>query len=275
MDRKNEQADLIRKLGAFLAPLEDLVRRPAQFDSQALARVFARVFVERDAISGAMSRFADGEPGHRYRIQNNQFHSPLNEFMSFVYNKNDTDSLKHALEKYIPAMQAANLEVPVEGVCGILEAGSPFTAYCRLKDISCATLQTLVCTDRYFDASVFHRYLREVREAATVTLVTLDAAKITSTKDRARHSEFMDVSRLFAAERGSDRYRLIGHPDFHDRWMRCDGQLYALGGSVKDASQKSDYAIARSDPTAENMKKIVDLVTAGTELFGPGNRTHP
>jgi hypothetical protein len=274
MDRKNEQADLIRKLGAFLAPLEDLVRRPAQFDSQARARVFARVFVEHDAISGAMSRFADGEPGHRYLIQNNQFHGALGVFMGFVYNKNDTDSLKHALEKYTPAMQAAILEVPVEGVCGILEAGSPFTAYCRLKDICCATLQTLVWTDRYFDASVFHRYLREVREAATVTLVTLDSAKITSTKDRARHSEFMDVSRLFATERGPDRYRLIANPDFHDRWMRCDGQLYALGGSVKDAGQKSDFAIGRIDPTAENIKKIEDLVTAGTELFGPANRTH-
>jgi hypothetical protein len=172
-------------------------------------------------------------------------------------------------------MQAAILEVPVEGVCGVLEARSPFTAYCRLKDICCTILNTLVWTDRYFDADVFHRYLREVRASASVTLVTLDAAKITSANDRSRHNHFMDVSRLFAAERGPNAYRLVTHSDFHDRWMRCDGQLYGLGGSVKDAGQKSDFAIGRIDATAENMKKIDDLVMAGVELFGPGHGIHP
>lgn len=275
MDRKNEQADLIRKLGAFLGPLEDLVRRPDQFDTQARARLFARSFVERDAIANAVSLFVDGEPGHRYLIQNNSFQNALNQFMQFIYTQNDTESLKGALAKFTPLMQAAILEVPVEGVSGILEAKSPFTAYCRLKDVCCATLQTLIWTDRYFDASIFHRYVREVREAANVTLVTLDASKITQPKDRARHNDFMDVSGLFAAERGPAHYRLVAHPDFHDRWLRCDGQLYALGGSVKDAGMKSDFAIGRIDPTTENMKKIDDLIAAGRELFGPSNTSHP
>jgi hypothetical protein len=76
-------------------------------------------------------------------------------------------------------------------------------------------LPTLVWADRYFDASVLHRYLRQVREAASVTLVTLEAAKITSAKGRTRHSEFRDVPWLFAAERGPDRYRLLAHTDCH------------------------------------------------------------
>ena len=105
--------------------------------------------------------------------------------------------------------------------------------------------------------------------------MTLDAAKITKQKDVARHREFMDVSRLFALERGPAHYRLVAHPDFHDRWLRCDGQLYALGGSVKDAGMRSDFAIGRIDPMTENMKKDDDLVAAGCELFGPTNMTHP
>ena len=51
MERKSEQADLIRKLGAFLGPLEDLVKRPDQFDTQARARLFARSFVEQAVTS--------------------------------------------------------------------------------------------------------------------------------------------------------------------------------------------------------------------------------
>lgn len=277
MDRKNEQADLIRKLGAFLAPLEDLVKRADQFDAQGRARLFARVFVEADAISSAVTQFAGGEPGHRYVIQNKEFQNVLRELTNFIRQMKEIDSLKEALERYTPRMQTAILEVPVEGVSGILEAYSPFPAYCRLKDVCCTTLQTLIWTDRYFDAGLFHRYLREVRKDASITLVTLDVSKITARKDKDRHNEFMDISRLFAAERGRGQghYRLIAHPDFHDRWLRCDGQLYALGGSVKDAGHKSDFAIGRIDPSPANMKKVDDLVSAGVELFGPGNPSHP
>jgi hypothetical protein len=274
MSRKKEQANLIRKLGAFFAPIEHLVANPDLYDDQTRARVFARAFVERDELANSVSRFVEGEPGHRYLIQNSKFHAALNCFVGTVLHNNDTSSLQDALEKCTPLMQEAILEVPVEGVSGILDARSPFTAYCKLKDICCATLQKLIWTDRYFDASVFHRYLREVRAAAGVTLVTLDPTKLTSAKDKARHAEFTDVSRLYAAERGPHSYRLVAHPDFHDRWLRCDAQLYALGGSVKDAGQKSDFSIGSIDPTAGNLGKVDELVCTGRELFGPAQTTH-
>lgn len=275
VDRKKEQAELLIKLGEFLGPLRDLVNRPDQFDAHARARVFARAFVERDGLSGAVNQFVRGERGHFYVIQSNTFHDALNNLLGHVHRQEDDASLSKALKGLTPLMQSAILEVPVEGVSGILQANSPFTAYCRMKDISATALQVLIWTDRYFDFTIFHRYLREVRDSANITLVTLDPAKITQPKDRLRHNEFMDVSRLFAAERGPANYRLVAHPNFHDRWLRCDGQIYALGGSVKDAGMKSDFAISHIEPTAENMKNVDDLVGAGTELFGPSNTTHP
>src|SRR4051794_38400662 len=99
VERKSEQADLIRKLGAFLGPFEDLVRRPDQFDTQARSRLFARSFVERDLLFQAVQRFTHGEPGHRYIIQSNSFETALIGWMNTVEKRNDIDSLKAALEK--------------------------------------------------------------------------------------------------------------------------------------------------------------------------------
>ncbi len=79
-------------------------------------------------------------------------------------------------------------------------------------------------------------------------------------------SKRLDVSRIFVTERGKDRYVVVAHPDFHDWWLHCDGQLYCLGGSVMDAALKSDFAIGKIDPTPKNLTIVDDLVTSGTEL---------
>ena len=55
------------------------------------------------------------------------------------------------------------------------------------------------------------------------------------------YDEFIDVSRSFSQERGPDKYRLLVEEAFHDRWLRCDEQLFHLGGSIKDGVR----AIAR------------------------------
>ena len=88
-------------------------------------------------------------------------------------------------------------------------------------------------------------------------------------------ADFLAVSRLFAKERGPHAYRLVMHPKFHDRWLRCDGRICVLGGSVKDAAMKSDFTIGTLDPSASNMKKLDDTVAEAAELFGPSSTAHP
>jgi len=276
MAKKDEQANLIRKLGAFLAPVEDLANRPDDFDAAARMKVLARIAGDRTAFGNQVASFMQESPGRPYSNHQNRFLNTLKEVVIEVQRDGITpEEIRRLLDESVPIMQQALMEIPTDDVSGVLMADSPFTAYCRIQDMCRATFSTLIWTDRYFDKTIFHRYLSEVRPGASITLVTLDAAKVTQPKDKARHNEFMDISRLFAAERGPARYRLVSHPDFHDRWLRCDGQLYALGGSVKDAGVKSDFAIGRIDPTMENMKKVDDLVAAGNELFGPANTTHP
>ena len=117
-------------------------------------------------------------------------------------------------------------------------------------------------------AGLFHRYLNGLPDSVSVVLVT---------KDRGNHAEyqsFLDISRLYANERGSSKYRLVAESTNHDRWLRCDDQLYHLGGSAKDAGRRSAFTITKLEPTPENFQKLDTLAGSGTELFGPNSPTH-
>jgi len=97
---------------------------------------------------------------------------------------------------------------------------------------------------------------------------------LTSRNDKTRHAEFMDVSKLFALERGPQGYRLIENGNFHDRWLRCEDKLFTLGGSIKDLD-KGSFTISRLDTTAANRQQFDDAVALGSEIFGPSHTTHP
>jgi hypothetical protein len=85
----------------------------------------------------------------------------------------------------------------------------------------------------------------------------------------------MDISKLFALERGPTGYRLIVSDDFHDRWLRCDDKLFSLGGSIKDLGNDSTFTISKLDFTPENVKYFDDAINGGSEVFGPNNPIHP
>jgi hypothetical protein len=104
--------------------------------------------------------------------------------------------------------------------------------------------------------------------------VTRPRASLTDRRDISRTNDFMDVSRLFAQERGPQGYRLIENGHFHDRWLRCDDKLFTLGGSIKDLD-KGPFTISRLDSTPPNRQQFDDAITQGIEVFGPTQTNHP
>jgi hypothetical protein len=83
------------------------------------------------------------------------------------------------------------------------------------------------------------------------------------------------VSRLFAQERGPDRYRLIVNPNLHDRWVVFDEKrIYSLGGSAKDAGYRDYFTIASVDASPANLQAIQDQINNGVEWFGPKCPNH-
>jgi hypothetical protein len=270
VDRKQHQEELIFKLGLLLSPLYDIVNNPDGHNNSERVRARAKYHANSVKYANDFEKFTQGEPGHDYLVERNAVFSARVAFNRALDDHlHDIPKLSTALEQFANTARNAlsSIPVPIDGE--ILSANNPFSCYCRLRDLCGTANKRLILVDRYMDDSLFHRYFRAVPRNTQLYLVTY-----TQHYKPKEWSDFLDVSRLFAAERTST-YRLITHPNFHDRWLFCDDQIYSLGGSLKDACKKSDFTITEIDPTLPNAQKIVDLVNTGTEVFGPTQTTHP
>jgi hypothetical protein len=274
MNRKREQAEIVFLLGRLLGPLEQAATEPSRFDADEQQRICARFLADLPTFYNRAVQFCNGEPGHRYGRQQEVIAACYSDLQNKVVRTQAMEQLQSPLQANRERIIEQILSVPVPIDSTIYEARTPFSAYCFLKDLCTTVRQQLVWLDRYFDQTVFHRFFIDMPLTTQAILVTLPAATLTSRNDRTRHLAFMDVSNLFAQERGTDGYRLIENGNFHDRWLRCDDKLFALGGSIKDLD-KGPFTISRLDSTASNRQHFDDAVTQGTEIFGPNHTTHP
>ncbi|MCC6797278.1 MAG: hypothetical protein IT366_19330 [Candidatus Hydrogenedentes bacterium] len=274
MDRLRQKHDLYIKLGALFGPLLSMVKNLGAYDEQEKAQVHARYCAEFRKLSDEFLNFAKGEKDHDYLLQTQLFQVALNQMAYETIEKVSTEAV---ILKYMNSARSAIDMIPVPRTSVILEAGSPFTAYTKLVAL-CETdaLTTLRWLDPYFDSSIFHRYLSNVRANAAITLVTCEPIASCSTRDKIRWKQFLAVSELFASERGPELYRLVLNTSLHDRWIVFDEKrIYALGGSAKDAADKKYFTISSVEASQANLQTIKTLVENGTELFGPTNSNHP
>jgi hypothetical protein len=277
IDMKERQADLYIKLGALFDPLLTVLSDPGRFSTQDRAEAFAKFYHDAGDFQGMFEQFTKMRPGYDFR---GQFVRVLNHINNFVFNVNDrwdnVTKLNEFVRETFNQIRKAVGEIQVDPTTGIRPSSSPFSTYCTLKDLATTTFTAQLWVDRYLDASVFHRYLRGLSDDVEVTLISWSRAKrCRGAKDTPQYTEFIDVSRLYAAERGPARYRLIENEEIHDRWLRCDNQLLHLGGSAKDAGDKSPYTLSVMEPTEANFQALENLISGGTELFGPNHPTHP
>lgn len=274
MNRKREQAEVFFQFGQLIGPLLKVAENP-ETDSEH-RKVMARFFADVDAFKKSFLTFAAGESGHDYRVQVYQAFGALAKFET-GHRRGELkgEELHSAVKDLRQQVFEALHEIPVPVESAVYDARTPFSTYRLVRDL-CSTAQSLVLwMDRYFDQTLFHRYLADVPESAVVTLVTLPDTKLRSPKDLQRHSEFMNVSKLFAQERGPDRYRLVFNDAFHDRWLRCDDKLFHFGGSIKDLGADATFTISKLDFTPENVRAFEEPLSSGREVFGPTQRVHP
>ena len=273
MNRLQEKYALYTNLGARLGPLQRLVDHPDQFDEQESARTIARYCDEYEHLISQMENYSKGESGHNYQIQHLNFKMALQAVMlGLVQDRKLEDLLPESKAK----AQAAIDAIPVPAPSVILEAGSPFTAYCRLRELcEVDATSSIIWLDPYLDSSLFHRYLQHVRTTAAITIVTCEPHAKAPPRDHQRWATFLDISRLFSRERSSTIYRLIVQPSLHDRWLVLDDKrIFSLGGSVKDAAAKDNFTISTVDATPTNLAAINHHISSGLELFGPSTTTH-
>ncbi|MBX9629680.1 MAG: hypothetical protein K2X67_04085 [Burkholderiales bacterium] len=266
---RQTQSELLYLLGQLLGPLESppsevgdaLLRR------RALAQFSADLptFIER-------LRSFTHPPGQAYTAE---YRTVLRE-LSSLSKQGPTFTSNAELYRETVAQTAASVRdaicsVPTTAEARILHANSPFSAYCFIRDLCETTSQRLVWIDRHFSSAVFYRYLRHVPSTVAVTLLTWPEPK----HQKANWLDFIEASRLFALERGSDKYTLLSKIDFHDRWLDCDNSLYLLGGSGKDAGQSSDFSVSPMEASTETTARFSATIKDAVELFGKTTSNHP
>ncbi len=273
MNRLEEKSNLLIQLGVLFGPMQELVAHPERYNDQEVARVQAQFFASYSTLLNGFSFFCTGEPGCNYAIQNQQMSVALQRVSHRI---SMGESLEVVVSQTLDICKAAIDAVPIPATSVILEAGSPFTAFRRLRELcECDATTSLTWIDPYADVTVFLRYLSHVRPNVPITLIIAELMPKPSKRDQQRRDELMDASRLYAREVGPTMYKLVIRPNLHDRWVVFDEKrIYNLGGSSNAAGSRSDFTITSVDPTPENLDRIAKHITTGTEWFGPTQRTH-
>lgn len=265
-ERLRQKEDLLYRLGQLFGPIEQLIARGDKATPEDRLRVLARYNAEHQTLITEFHAFSLGEPGHDYRDEYRNFHHALYSFPQRA--AQSPEKLSELLNDTLSEAKDAIRSIPVHPESQILETRTPFSTFCKLKTVSNLTSSSIVFVDRFLHQSIFFRYLSDLQTDVVVTLVG---------PKRAMTDSFLDISRLFALERGPDKYHLISVPfhDIHDRWVQSDDELLQLGNSNAHAAMINDFTIARLDPTNENFQKIAEVISSGIEQFGSNQTEHP
>jgi len=268
MNRKREQAELLFQLGQLVGPIMKVAEDPDSYDSDERKRILARYFHDEPAFVQAFDRFTRGESGHHYRAEMSRVCNQTANFASLV-TRSDEEQLYQHIRDLHKALFELVYSIPIPAESCIQAAYTPFSTYCLVKNLCSTCITQIVWMDRYFDQTIFCRYFVDTPTSVQITLVTWPDTKCKGKRDQQRYSEFIDISRLFAQERGLQSYRLITSEDFHDRWLRCDDKLFLLGGSIKDLGKDATFTISKLDSTPENIQHFDDAVNSGIEVSEP------
>ena len=265
-DRHEEKEDLLYKLGRLFGPIQDLISRGPDATSDERTRVLARYSAEYEQLITAFRGFSTSEHGLNYLAQYNQFHNAVYGFANQA--ATNPGQIESFLDDAVAKAMEAVRSIPVSPDSVIFETNTPFSTYSKLKTLCNLAQMRITFVDRFLDQSVFYRYLRDIGDDVVVTLIA---------PRRAFTDAFLDVSRLFAHERRSDKYRLVSVPyrGIHDRWLNVDDQLYQMGNSTASAAMVNDFTISHVDATPENLSKVTDKITSGTQQYGPTQSNHP
>lgn len=269
ISRKEKQAELLIKFGELIAPMVQLVEYPDQQNAQTRARASAKFTHDREKFQSLLYDFTRDEPGHNYTVENGQISGHLNRFMNqLVTFRNDTEKLRKEILDLRETVTTNILSIPCELDSEVFEAGSPFTVFIKIRSICETAKEELIFVDPYMGQGTLRRYFNGIQDQVVVTVIT-------KKRSGSEFSDFLDVSRLFADEWGQSKYNLLYHSDLHDRYLKCDEDVYHLGGSLKDAARKSSFTVSKIAVPNDGKAAILKLLSESKEQYGPTNPKHP
>jgi hypothetical protein len=274
MTRRAAQLDLLHQVGVWLAPLEQVLANPTAFPAPERARIRATFGPNAETLRNQCLDFTRPSPGVDYAAEFHDIQEPLAHLQRLSRSMVDPPpSMAFDVMTLRRRLQDAILAVPTETDGAVYEAGTPFTTHLRIRELCSTARRHLLFVDRYLDASIFHRYLDSGAPGRQLVILTWPEARHTG-RYLVRFREFLDVSRLYAAE-FPGHYRLLVNDAIHDRYVWADDALFHIGGSLKDAADRTPCTLTRAQNTDAVLAPVRGLFDRATELFGPATPTHP
>lgn len=268
MDRKKEQSDLIFKLGLLFKPLVEYTESIEEYSRDKVTKIAAQFFDDLPKIESEFLNFTRKEKGHFYQIEYKTLHGLFHKLASAVTDQlYKPKKLKELLETNKNEIINTLSSIPVHLDSQILDAHTPFSTYCLIKDYCQTVKNRIIWVDRYLDDSVYYRYLRDVPKHVKIFLITWPESKrVKNKKDKETFETFINISKLFLNERGSSIFLLMTNEKIHDRWVCFDQNIYSLGGSIKDASDFCNFTLSKLESSSDNFNKIEKLLIEGKEI---------
>jgi len=256
--------------GELIAPLDDLVKNSNSQNQQTRAKASAKFSHDKPVFLATLNIFCNGESGHVYAVESAAITAKLNGFSnSLISFRDEEEILKDKLQELKKSVLSSIVAIPCEIDSEVLEAGSPFTAYVKLKSIIETAVNKVIFIDPYMAPTIVNRYFNLVSENTQVTVITKFR------RGRTEFDDFLSLSKLYANQVGSEKYTLKFHDTNHDRYLQCDDDVYHLGGSLKDAGDKSSFTITKVRSIAEGEIEVNKLISESSEQFGLLNTVHP
>lgn len=269
MDRK----ELIYGLGLVLKPLEDWLKQPDFQNRAKFADMRAQVAfgIGKYRVQTHQFLMHEGIPGRSFDHEYQKISGALSRLGNLLNSTDDVEQISAALNVCRRECLDTLGALPIGLEAKIYGTGTPFQVYCDLKKLFASATREIVVVDAWPSASLFSRYLSDVDPSVKVTILT----QTPSSKSPRTSREFIEVSRVFAEERGTAGYRLLGQERTHDRYLKVDSSLYFLGNSIKDAARNYLCTFSPIPADAQGLTNFEALVTTATELFGESHPNHP
>lgn len=119
----------------------------------------------------------------------------------------------------------------------VVEAGKPYSAYVKLRDIIETAKQSVTLVDPYVDRSLY-QLLSNCPSSVHVRVLTRQAKM---------PGDFITEGSKFEKETGIKTEVRAGLDDLHDRLLIVDGRLFLSGASFKDLGGKASFIIEITD----------------------------
>jgi hypothetical protein len=244
---QREQQDIVIRIGAYLSPIEDFLRKsegnlayaedinnirrlqPHLGDKSFIQQV--NQFLSKyhylayyPAISGP-----EGEFAHHFAVQ------------TLPSQKINVEKFVARIKQYCAIMKEgliAIAQLPSPPIDINIKAQSSFQAYCFFIGLLSTVKDFFYLVDAYIDASIFYNYFYRLPNTTKI--------KIASSPDkwnRTIKEQIEALEPLFLSE--YPNYSRKDVPDLHDRFLITETVAYQLGGSLKDAAKKSDFSVVQ------------------------------